>query len=223
MTPIPKSSPPSVSPCNYRPFHFCLLSQNYSGKHIAGILLDHLFSNSSNQFGFLPLHSTTDALIYACQEIYSFLDTSVPVCGVFLNLRKTFDSVNHRTLSLKLKSLNLPDSIYHWLISYLKDIQSDIQSVRVGNYISTPLPVKSGVPKVPFLALYSFSSSSMTLLHLNMFLYADDMLFLHPLKSSSDIATLNLHLQNIYYWLSLNSLSINLQKSKYIIFFPQEN
>ena len=51
----------------------------------------------------------------------------------------------------------------------------------------------------------------------NMFLYADDMLFLHPLKSS-DIATLNQHLQDIHYWLSLNSLSINLQKSKYIIF-----
>ena len=51
-----------------------------------------------------------------------------------------------------------------------------------------------------------------------MFLYADDMLFLHPLKSSSDIATLNQHLQDIHYWLSLNSLSINLQKSKYIIF-----
>ena len=49
----------------------------------------------------------------------------------------------------------------------------------------------------------------------NMFLYADNMLFLHPLKSSSDLATLNQHLQNVRYWLSLNSLSINLQKSKY--------
>ena len=90
----------------------------------------------------------TDALISACQEIYSFLDTSVPVCGVLLDLRKAFNSVNHRTLSLKLKSL--PDSIYCWLISYLKD---RIQSVRVGNYISTPLPVRLGVLQGSILGL----------------------------------------------------------------------
>ena len=145
MTPIPKSSPPSVSPCNYHPISLLPIVSKLLKKHITGILLDHLFSNSiipSNQFGFLPLHSITNALISACQEIYSFLDTSVPVCGVSLDLRKAFDSVNYCTLSLKLKSLNLPDSIYHWLISFLKD---HIQSVRVGNYISTPLPVGSGV------------------------------------------------------------------------------
>ena len=64
----------------------------------------------------------------------------------------------------------------------------------------------------------------MALLHFitsHMFLYADEMLFLHPLKSSSDIATLNQHLQNIHYWLSLNSLSINLLKSIVFSLHPQ--
>ena len=41
----------------------------------------------------------------------------------------------------------------------------------------------------------------------NMFLYADDMLFLHPLKSSSDIATLFQHLQDTL--LAIPKFSIN--------------
>ena len=144
------------------------------------------------------------AVLYACScMIIIFLELSgqnfleVNVLSRYEDFRCTH--------SFKLKSLNLPDSIYRWLIFYLTD---HIQSVRVGNHISTPLPIRSGVPQDSILGpiLFLIFITNITLLNFitshNMFLYADDMLFLHPLKSSSDIETLNLHLQDLHYWLS---------------------
>lgn len=135
IIPIPKTSPPSSAPTNYRPISLLCIISKLLEKFMANFLLGHLYLNSHippNQFGFLPMRSTTDALISACQ------DSSIPISAVFLDLKKAFDLVSHPKLIHELNSLNLPSFICHWLTSYLLD---RTQSVRVGNNISTPLPV----------------------------------------------------------------------------------
>ena len=137
IVPIPKTSPPSSSPSDYRPISLLSLISKLLEKHVHFILTDHLFSHnqiSDSQFGFLPNRSTTSALSSACHHILSFLDKATPVCGVFLDVRKAFDSVTHTKLLKKLHSLGLPSHLINWLQSYLC---SRSQSVRIGNSLSS--------------------------------------------------------------------------------------
>ena len=214
IVPIPKSSPPSAAPSDYGPISMLSIVSKLLEKHIANILVDFLYSNSlisRNQFGFLPSRSTADALIAATQAIHSSLDHSTAVCGVFLDIRKAFDSVSHSRLLHKLSSIGLPSHLYSWFHSYLAN---RTQSVTVGNSVSSTLPVLSGVPQGSILGPLLF------ILYINdipdldpeflsrMFIYADDILLLHPISSTSDIFSVNSQLQAINLRLSEKSLKL---------------
>ena len=53
------------------------------------------------QFGFRNNHSTNHALVGLLEIKMKYLDNDCYVCGVFINLRKTFDSVNQDIARLK--------------------------------------------------------------------------------------------------------------------------
>ena len=50
------------------------------------------------QFGFRPKHSTTHAIISITEKIREALDKGKFACGVFVDLQKAFDTVNHEVL-----------------------------------------------------------------------------------------------------------------------------
>ena len=74
---------------------------------------------SPMQFGFLPSHSTTSALLYCAHSVLALLESNSSVCGVFLDLKKAFDSVPHSPLLNLLQSLNFQPILINWLHSYL--------------------------------------------------------------------------------------------------------
>ena len=51
------------------------------------------------QFGFRKKHSTTHALLSIVDTIRSNLEKKLYLCGVFIELEKAFDTVNHNILS----------------------------------------------------------------------------------------------------------------------------
>ena len=87
IVPVPKSSPPSDSPSNYRPISLLCLISKLLEKHIHSILSDFCMSCdliSPFQFGFLPQRPTASALLFSTHSILSLLESHVSVCGVFL-------------------------------------------------------------------------------------------------------------------------------------------
>ena len=56
-----------------------------------------------NQFGFRKNNSTTFALIEITEKIKETIDNKKFGCGIFIDLRKAFDTVNHDILLKKLK------------------------------------------------------------------------------------------------------------------------
>ena len=57
----------------------------------------------TNQFGFRNLHSTNHGLIAITEKIRKAIDNGEITCGVFLDLQKAFDTVDHEILLSKLE------------------------------------------------------------------------------------------------------------------------
>jgi retron-type reverse transcriptase len=63
---------------------------------------------------------------------------------VYLDLKKAFDTVNHRILILKLRAMGADDSSIRWFKSYLNNRN---QRTVVGNAMSSSRTVNIGVPQ----------------------------------------------------------------------------
>ena len=71
------------------------------------------------QFGFRKKHSTNHALIAITESIRKALDQNKFACGIFIDLQKAFDTVNHKILSDKLNHYGIRGICNNWFKSYL--------------------------------------------------------------------------------------------------------
>ena len=58
--------------------------------------LDKFSILHNNQFGFRSQHSTTQALLLLTDKIQRSIDKGMYCSGIFLDLGKAFDTVNHK-------------------------------------------------------------------------------------------------------------------------------
>ena len=73
----------------------------------------------SLQFGFRAKHSTNHALIDITENIKHALDNKMHDCGLFVDLQKAFDTVNHKILLGKLSHYGIRGIANYWFSSYL--------------------------------------------------------------------------------------------------------
>lgn len=127
------------------------------------------------QFGFRPNYSTDMALIQLVDELTEAACNKLYTGGVFIDLLKAFDTIDHGSLLAKLEYYGIRGVALQWFPSYLNNHQ---QYTSVNNCSSSRKPIAHGVPQgsilEPFLFLlyindFHFSSSLLQFL-----LFADD-------------------------------------------------
>ena len=75
----------------------------------------------SKQFGFRKNHSTALALTDLICNISSAIDRNETTVGVFLDLCKAFDTINHEILCDKLHYYEIRDIALDWIERYLEN------------------------------------------------------------------------------------------------------
>ena len=96
------------------------------------------------QFGFRSKHSTSHAMIGLTESIKKTLDDGMFGCGVFIDLQKAFDTVNHSILLKKMEHYGVRGIKLDWFTSYLSDRK---QYVSVNGYTFNYLNISCGVPQ----------------------------------------------------------------------------
>ena len=111
--------------------------------HISDFI-DYLNILYKYQFGFRQKHSTQQAIITLVNKISSSLDTGDLVIGVFLDLKKAFDTVDHKILLDKMHAYGIRGNILRWFRSYLTNRS---QFVSYDGIQSTTQTITCGVPQ----------------------------------------------------------------------------
>ena len=73
------------------------------------------------QFGFRNKYSTTHALLNLTEDIRRALDENLYSIGVFIDLQKAFDTVDHEILLSKLDYYGIRGVPNKWFRSYLEN------------------------------------------------------------------------------------------------------
>ena len=172
------------------------------------------------QFGFREKHSTNHALINITETIKSALDNNKTVCGIFVDLQKAFDTVNHEILLEKLKHYGIRGIANEWFTTYLTNRK---QFVSINGFDSCVKILRHGVPQGsvlgPLLFILYINDFHLAIKHSNVYHFADDTNLLHINESFKKTQKyLNFDLKFLHKWLLANKISLNCDKSQMIIF-----
>ena len=208
---------------NYRPIS---LLSNIS-KLLEKLMYSRLYSFlniynclSELQFGFRTKHSTSHALISITEKIREALDTGHFACGIFIDLQKAFDTVDHDILVSKLEYYGARGVAKQWFSSYLHNRR---QFVTINGFESSLKTIRFGVPQGsvlgPLLFLIYINDFNHSVKNSMVHHFADDTNLLYANKSIKVLCKkVNYDLKGLTNWLNANRISLNISKTELIIF-----
>ena len=208
---------------NYRPISILPSFSKIYEKVISQRLLSFLESGNilvQNQYGFRQNRSTYMAMTEMLDKISAAIDNGEYPIGIFIDLSKAFDTINHSILLDKLEYYGIRGFALNWFESYLHSRQ---QYVFLDGASSAMCHINCGVPQGSILGPLLFILYINDIVKcsdiLQFILFADDTNIFY---SNSDISELerivNVELSKLSNWFKANRLSLNATKTNFIIF-----
>ena len=154
--------------------------------------------------------------------------------GIFIDLTKAYDVLNHKLLLAKLYSCGIRGTTYSWFRSYLTNRrqfveinQSDSSNVMVNRYRSSFLEIKQGVPQGWVLGLLLFllyiNDGPLNIHSANLVMFADD---INVLITDSDVGALQIKIDRVIAeletWFNRSDLIINVSNTGVMSFYNRQ-
>jgi len=216
VVPIYKSDSKTVI-SNYRPISIL----PFISKILERLMYDRVqsFLNKNdiltkNQYGFREKHSTYMALLKLVDQITEKLNNKQFTIGIFIDLSKAFDTIDHKILISKLQHYGIRGIALEWFKSYLTNRH---QYVNIGESNSSMQHVSCGIPQGsilgPMLFIIYINDITFASKIADLIMFADDTnLFYSHVNLDVLCNVINNDLCKISTWFKLNKLSINIKK-----------
>ena len=177
------------------------------------------------QYGFQPNRSTEHAILELQDRIMKIMTNKKCCVGVFMDLSKAFDTLDHKILLDKLEHYGIRGIAHDWFRNYLTNRK---QYVNINGTSSGQLPITCGVPQGSILGpllfliyvndLANVSKNAITIL------FADDTNTIYEGTSYDELMiTVQDDLKDISNWFKTNKLALNETKTKFMIFHTRFN
>lgn len=208
---------------NYRPISIL----PFFAKFLEKIMYSRLNSFITNlnlihpsQHGFQAGHSTYMALIDMEDKISKALDNIDYSVGIFIDLAKAFDTVDHKILLSKLENYGIRGIQLKWFKSYLEGRK---QKVCCNDVLSDSGLITSGVPQgsnlgpLLFLLFINDLARVSSTIHFILFAY-DTTIYYSNSSWESLVEIINGELSKVNKWFLANKLTLNVDKTNFINF-----
>jgi hypothetical protein len=185
---------------------------------------------AKEQNGFQKGKSITNACYSLLESITHKIDQKTPLTGIFFDMSKAFDCVNHDTLLAKCDRYGFRGLALEWLKSYLVDRRQCVEVRRMNErseivaFHSSEKYNGTGVPQGSILGPLLFIVYINDLPKISQYktvLFADDISVLIPDDHKDRniyVNNINMAVESICNWLEENNLFINASKTKYVQF-----
>ena len=172
------------------------------------------------QYGFREKRSTTDAILDFTGNVIDNINKGCYTLALFLDMSKAFDSIKHDTLLRKLEFYGIRGNALSWISSYLSNRYI---KVKYKNSLSDRYLVTYGTPQGsvlrPLMYLVLANDLVNCLKFSNCVTFADDTtIFAAGCNLKFLYSKINQDLKRLSEWFQCNSLTLNVEKSRYILF-----
>jgi hypothetical protein len=226
VCPVYKSKGEKTSVDNYRPISIVPSISKIIESILSQLLMKHLENDlvTDRQFAYRKSKSTTSAAYDMINSITTGLDDKYKIAGIFCDLSKAFDVINHDLLIKKLKCYGLLGGANDLMKSFLENRTQAVEVMLGGKRmrsgsgsVTVGIPQGSALGNTLFLAYINDLPSAITEGQITLF--ADDTTVVVKARTyellSEKISTVCDQLKR---WFSANGLILNVSKSNIMVF-----
>ena len=180
----------------------------------------------AKQFGFRERHSCENAVSELIGNVVKNIQQKKYTLAVFLDLSKAFDTLEHEVIFNKMERYGIRGKCLNWYRSYLANRQLQVKCRTEANAqitYSDKYNVDFGTPQGscmgPLIFLIFCNDLSKHLELISCIQFADDTTLYHSSKNKNYLRwSIEHDLQILSDWFKANKLTLNLNKSSFILF-----